>query len=86
MSQINARPGMEVHQVLCRRQMPHLSRGPSHLRHSVVVGDVLDSPDSKYLEHDSDAPAVSWSVPENAPTGQSAGGTADSMTESEPEL
>ncbi|MCI94862.1 hypothetical protein A2U01_0116160, partial [Trifolium medium] len=30
--------------------MPHLSRGPSlHRRHSAVVGDVPDSPDSRYL-------------------------------------
>ncbi|MCI83396.1 hypothetical protein A2U01_0104672, partial [Trifolium medium] len=33
--------------------------------------------------HDSGAPAVSWSVSENAQTGQFAGGTAGSMKESE---
>ncbi|MCI43163.1 hypothetical protein A2U01_0064400, partial [Trifolium medium] len=45
MSQINARPGMEVLQVLGSNQMPHLSHGPSHhRRHSAVVGDVPDSP------------------------------------------
>ncbi|MCI29008.1 hypothetical protein A2U01_0050212, partial [Trifolium medium] len=41
------------------------------------------SPDSRYPAHDSDAPAVSWSVSGNAPSGQSAGGTAGSMKESE---
>ncbi|MCI97141.1 hypothetical protein A2U01_0118441, partial [Trifolium medium] len=44
-----------------------------HQRHSVVVGDVPDNPDSRYPEHDSDVPAVSWSVSENAQSGQSAG-------------
>ncbi|MCI47170.1 hypothetical protein A2U01_0068411, partial [Trifolium medium] len=74
MSQINARPGMKVHQVLCSSQMPHLSRGPSHhQKHSTVVDDVPDNPDSRYPAHDSGAPAVSWSVSKNAPTGQSAG-------------
>ncbi|MCI90445.1 hypothetical protein A2U01_0111737, partial [Trifolium medium] len=54
--------------------MPHLSRGPSHhRRHSAVVGDVHDSPDSRYPEHDSNAPAVSWSVSGSAQSGQSAG-------------
>ncbi|MCI61860.1 hypothetical protein A2U01_0083117, partial [Trifolium medium] len=50
------------------------------------VGDVPDNPDSKHPEHGSDAPVVSWFVSENAQPGQSAGGTADSMTESEPKL
>ncbi|MCI61091.1 hypothetical protein A2U01_0082347, partial [Trifolium medium] len=40
-----------------------------------AVGDVPDSPDSKYPEH--------GSVSENAPSGQYAGGTAGSMKESE---
>ncbi|MCI97143.1 hypothetical protein A2U01_0118443, partial [Trifolium medium] len=45
-----------------------------------------DNPDSKHPEHGSDAPAVSWFVYGNAQSGQSAGGTTDSMTESEPKL
>ncbi|MCI57882.1 hypothetical protein A2U01_0079133, partial [Trifolium medium] len=50
------------------------------------VDDVPDNPDSKYPAHDSGAPAISWSVSENAQTGQSARGTAGSMRESGPEL
>ncbi|MCI97798.1 hypothetical protein A2U01_0119099, partial [Trifolium medium] len=46
--------------------------------------DAPDSPDSRYPEHDSGAPAVSCYVSGNAPSGQSAGGTASSMKESEP--
>ncbi|MCI90530.1 hypothetical protein A2U01_0111822, partial [Trifolium medium] len=34
--------------------MPHLSRGPSHHRkHSAVVDDAPDNPDSRYHAHDS---------------------------------
>ncbi|MCI69864.1 hypothetical protein A2U01_0091127, partial [Trifolium medium] len=54
-----------------------------HQNHPAAVGDVPGSPDSRYPVHDSSAPAVSWSVSENAPLGQSAGGTAGSMKESE---
>ncbi|MCI48804.1 hypothetical protein A2U01_0070047, partial [Trifolium medium] len=56
MSQINVRPRLKIHQVPCSTQMPHLSRGPSHHRkHSAVVGDVPDNPDSRYPAHDSGA-------------------------------
>ncbi|MCI93567.1 hypothetical protein A2U01_0114865, partial [Trifolium medium] len=47
MSQITARMGLKIHPVLCSSQMPHRSHGPSHhQRHSAVVGDVPDNPDS----------------------------------------
>ncbi|MCI86840.1 hypothetical protein A2U01_0108121 [Trifolium medium] len=66
MSQINARPGMEVLQVLCRTGpeenhiMPHQSVSPApHLNHPAAVGDVSDNPDSKHPEHGSDAPSAS---------------------------
>ncbi|MCI83042.1 hypothetical protein A2U01_0104317, partial [Trifolium medium] len=73
----------KIHQVLKRTGpeashiMPHQYDGLTpNQNHPAAVGDVLDSPDSKYPEHGSDAPAVSWSVSENAQSGQSAGGTA----------
>ncbi|MCI31540.1 hypothetical protein A2U01_0052752, partial [Trifolium medium] len=90
MSQINARPGMKIHQVL-KRTGPeeshivlHQSDGLTpHQNHPAVVGDVPHSPDSIHPEHGSDVPAVSWSVAENAQSGQSDGDTAGSMKESE---
>ncbi|MCI85672.1 hypothetical protein A2U01_0106951, partial [Trifolium medium] len=54
-------------------------------KHSAVVGDVPGNPDPIYPAHDSGAPSASWSVSESTPTGQSAGGTAGSRTESESE-
>ncbi|MCI83092.1 hypothetical protein A2U01_0104367, partial [Trifolium medium] len=72
MSQINVRPGMKIHQVLKRTDPdkshiePHQSVGLTpHQNHHAAVGDVPDNPDSKYPEHGSGAPAVSWSVSEN---------------------
>ncbi|MCI77304.1 hypothetical protein A2U01_0098574, partial [Trifolium medium] len=59
--------------------MPHLALGPSlHQSHPAVVDDEPGNPDSKHHEHGSGAPAVSWSISENAQTGQSAGGTTGS--------
>ncbi|MCH79571.1 hypothetical protein A2U01_0000322 [Trifolium medium] len=55
--------------------MPHLSLCPSpHQSHPAAVGDVPGNPDSRYPEHGSGAPAVSYSVSENAQSGQSVGG------------
>ncbi|MCI90515.1 hypothetical protein A2U01_0111807, partial [Trifolium medium] len=59
MSQINARPGMKIHQVLKRTDpeesiVLHLSvYSAPHQNHPVVVGDVPGSPDSRYPAHDS---------------------------------
>ncbi|MCI34826.1 hypothetical protein A2U01_0056047, partial [Trifolium medium] len=82
---------MKIHQVL-KRTGPEesivLHQSDSltpHQNHPAAVGDVPDSPDSKHPEHGSGAPAVSWSVSKNAPSGQSDGGTAGSMKESESE-
>ncbi|MCI65862.1 hypothetical protein A2U01_0087120, partial [Trifolium medium] len=71
---------MKIHQVLKRTGpeesyiVPHQSICPApHQNHPAAMGDVSDSPDSKYPEHDSGAPTISWSVSENAPSGQFAG-------------
>ncbi|MCI74756.1 hypothetical protein A2U01_0096020, partial [Trifolium medium] len=78
--QINARPGMKIHQVLKRTgpgesRVPHQSIDPApHQNHPAVVGDVPGNPDSRYPARGFGAPAVSWSVSENAQSAQSAGG------------
>ncbi|MCI37620.1 hypothetical protein A2U01_0058844 [Trifolium medium] len=86
MFQFNAHPGMIIHQVLCSIQMPHQSVCPSHRRrHTAMEGGVHDSPDSIHPERGSDAPAVSESVSEIAPSDLAAGGTVGSMKGSESE-
>ncbi|MCI43626.1 hypothetical protein A2U01_0064864, partial [Trifolium medium] len=64
MFQFNARPGMKIHQVLKRTGpgeshiVPRQSGGLTpHQNHPAIVGDAPDSPDSRYPEHDSGAPA-----------------------------
>ncbi|MCI94399.1 hypothetical protein A2U01_0115697, partial [Trifolium medium] len=55
---------MKIHQVLKRTgpeesRVPHQSVDPApHHNHPAVVGDVPGNPDSRYLAHDSGAPAV----------------------------
>ncbi|MCI97220.1 hypothetical protein A2U01_0118521, partial [Trifolium medium] len=64
---------MKILQVLKRTDpeeshiVTHQSVGLTpHQNRLAAVGGVPDSPESKYPEHDSGAPAVSWSVSENA--------------------
>ncbi|MCI76848.1 hypothetical protein A2U01_0098118 [Trifolium medium] len=66
MSQINARPGMKIHQVLKRSGPEAASRVPyqsvdraPHQSHPADVGDAPGSPDSRCPAHESGAPAVS---------------------------
>ncbi|MCI76236.1 hypothetical protein A2U01_0097505, partial [Trifolium medium] len=55
-------------------RVPHQSVYPDpHQNHPADVGDVPGNPDSRCPAHDSGAPAVSWSVYENAQSAQSAG-------------
>ncbi|MCI30904.1 hypothetical protein A2U01_0052115, partial [Trifolium medium] len=74
MFQFSGRPRMKIHQVLKRtgleesHTVPHQSDGLTpYQNHPAAVDDAPDSPDSRYPEHDSGAPAVSCSVSENAP-------------------
>ncbi|MCI49696.1 hypothetical protein A2U01_0070940, partial [Trifolium medium] len=72
-----------IHQVLSRTGpvetdiKPHPTVCPSPDRSLPdAEDDVPYNPDSKHLEHGSDAPVISWSVSENAPSDLVSGGTA----------